>query len=172
MNLNGLARSLAQSGLIEAENAQQAMDIAKKEKTSFISIAVQKGFVDALEVAKLASSEFGLPLLDLSAFDTELLAKDIVNNDLVEKHKVIPLFKRGNRLFIAQSDPSNITAIDEIKFNTGMNVEPIVVEENKLSALVERFISAEDSSFEDFDDEDLDVDIENPEDEHKNEKQE
>jgi len=169
MNLNGLARSLAQSGLIEAENAQQAMDIAKKEKTSFISIAVQKGFVDALEVAKLASSEFGLPLLDLSAFDTELLAKDIVNNDLVEKHKVIPLFKRGNRLFIAQSDPSNITAIDEIKFNTGMNVEPIVVEENKLSALVERFISAEDSSFEDFDDEDLDVDIENPEDEHKNE---
>ena len=169
MNLNGLARSLAQSGLIEAENAQQAMDIAKKEKTSFISIAVQKGFVDALEVAKLASSEFGLPLLDLSAFDTELLAKDIVNNDLVEKHKVIPLFKRGNRLFIAQSDPSNITAIDEIKFNTGMNVEPIVVEENKLSALVERFISAEDSSFEDFDDEDLDVDIENPEDAHKNE---
>ncbi len=168
MNLNGLARSLAQSGLIDPEKAQQAMEDAKNEKTSFISIAVKKGFVDALEVAKLASTEFGLPLLDLTAFDQELLAKDIVSNDLIEKHKVLPLFKRGNRLFIAQSDPSNITAIDEIKFNTGMNVEPVIVEENKLSTLVEKFISAEDDAFEDFDDEDLDVDIDNPDD-HKKE---
>ena len=164
MNLNGLARSLHQADLIDAENAQKALEIAKNEKSSFISIAVQNGFVDALQVAILASNEFGLPLLDLSAFDHELLAKDIVSNDLVEKHKVLPLFKRGNRLFIAQSDPSNITAIDEIKFNTGMNVEPVIVEENKLAALVERFISADDDSFDDFDDEDLDVDIESPDD--------
>lgn len=169
MNLNGLARSLAQSGLIEAEKAQQAMEIAKNEKASFISIAVLKGFADPLKVALFASTEFGLPLLDLAAFDSELLAKDIVSNDLVEKHRVLPLFKRGNRLFIAQSDPSNITAIDEIKFNTGMNVEPILVEEDKLAAMVEKFISAEDTAFDDFDDEDLDVDIENPEDAHKNE---
>jgi type IV pilus assembly protein PilB len=168
MNLNGLARSLAQTGLIEADKAQQAMDIAKNEKKTFISVAVQKGFADALEVAKLASTEFGLPLLDLAAFDTELLVKDIVSNELIEKHRVLPLFKRGNRLFIAQSDPSNITAIDEIKFNTGMNVDPIVVEENKLAIMVERFVAAEDNSFDDFDDEDLDVDIENPEDTHKN----
>lgn len=168
MNLNGLARSLAQTGLIEADKAQQAMDIAKNEKKTFISVAVQKGFADALEVAKLASTEFGLPLLDLAAFDTELLVKDIVSNELIEKHRVLPLFKRGNRLFIAQSDPSNITAIDEIKFNTGMNVDPIVVEENKLAIMVEKFVSAEDNSFDDFDDEDLDVDIENPEDAHKN----
>ncbi len=169
MNLNGLARSLAQAGLIEAEKAQQAMEMAKNEKASFITVAVSKGFADPLQVALFASIEFGLPLLDLSAFDPELLAKDIVSNDLVEKHKVLPLFKRGNRLFIAQSDPSNITAIDEIKFNTGMNVEPVLVEENKLSAMVEKFVSAEDSAFDDFDDEDLDVDIENPEDAHKNE---
>lgn len=167
MNLNGLARSLAQAGLIEAENAQQAMEIVKSEKLSFITVAVDKGYVDPLKVAIFASSEFGLPLLDLAAFDTELLAKDIVSNDLIEKHRVLPLLKRGNRLFIAQSDPSNITAIDEIKFNTGMNVEPVLVEENKLAILVERFISAEDSSFDDFDDEDLDVDIENPEDAQK-----
>jgi type IV pilus assembly protein PilB len=169
MNLNGLARSLAQAGLIQAEKAQQAMEIAKNEKASFITIAVAKGFIDPLQVAIFASAEFGLPLLDLSAFDTELLAKDIVSNDLVEKHRVLPLLKRGNRLFIAQSDPSNITAIDEIKFNTGMNVEPVLVEENKLASMVEKFISAEESAFEDFDDEDLDIDIENPEDAHKNE---
>ena len=168
MNLNGLARSLAQAGLIEAETAQQALEIAKSENASFITIAVSKGFIDPLQVAVFASTEFGLPLMDLAAFDPELFAKDIVSNDLIEKHRVLPLFKRGNRLFIGQSDPSNITAIDEIKFNTGMNVEPVLVEENKLAALVEKFISAEDSSFEDFDDEDLDIDIENPEETQKN----
>ncbi len=168
MNLNGLARSLAQAGLIETENAQQAMEIAKNEKASFITVAIAKGYADPLKVATFASTEFGLPVLDLAAFDTELLAKDIVSNELVEKHRILPLLKRGNRLFIAQSDPSNITAIDEIKFNTGMNIEPVLVEENKLAALVEKFLSSEESNFDDFDDEDLDVDIENPEDAQKN----
>lgn len=167
MNLNGLARSLAQAGLIEAEKAQQAMEIAKNEKASFITIAVIKGFIDPLQVAIFASTEFGLPLLDLAAFDTELIVKDIISNDLIEKHRVLPLFKRGNRLFLAQSDPSNITAIDEIKFNTGMNVEPVLVEENKLAILVEKFLASEDGTFDDFDDEDLDIDIENPEESEK-----
>ena len=167
MNLNGLARSLAQAGLIEAEKAQQAMEIAKNERASFITVAVVKGFIDPLKVAIFASTEFGLPLLDLAAFDTELIAKDIISNDLIEKHRVLPLFKRGNRLFLAQSDPSNITAIDEIKFNTGMNVEPVLVEENKLAILVEKFMASEDGAFDDFDDEDLDVDIENPEEAQK-----
>jgi len=167
MNLNGLARSLAQAGLIEADKAQQAMEIAKNEKASFITVAVIKGFIDPLQVAIFASTEFGLPLLDLAAFDTELIVKDIISNDLIEKHRVLPLFKRGNRLFLAQSDPSNITAIDEIKFNTGMNVEPVLVEENKLAVLVEKFMASEDGAFDDFDDEDLDVDIENPEEAQK-----
>ena len=167
MNLNGLARSLAQAGLIEADKAQQAMEIAKNEKSSFITIAVIKGFIDPLQVAIFASTEFGLPLLDLAAFDTELLVKDIISNDLIEKHRVLPLFKRGNRLFLAQSDPSNITAIDEIKFNTGMNVEPVLVEENKLAILVEKFMASEDGTFDDFDDDDLDIDIENPEESEK-----
>jgi type IV pilus assembly protein PilB len=167
MNLNGLARSLAQAGLIETEKAQHAMEIAKSEKASFITVAVVKGFIDPLQVAIFASAEFGLPLLDLAAFDTELIAKDIISNDLIEKHRVLPLFKRGNRLFLAQSDPSNITAIDEIKFNTGMNVEPVLVEENKLAILVEKFMASEDGAFDDFDDEDLDIDIENPEESEK-----
>lgn len=167
MNLNGLARSLNLAGLIDEENARKALDIAKAEKSTFVAVAVKNGYVDPLQVAILASTEFGLPLLDLAAFDTELLVKDIVSNDLIEKHRVLPIFKRGNRLFIAQSDPSNITAIDEIKFNTGMNVEPVIVEENKLAILVEKFISSEDDSFDDLGDEDLDIDMESPEEEQK-----
>ena len=164
MNLNGLARSLHLAGLIDEDNARKALDIAKAEKSTFVTVAVKNGYVDALQVAILASTEFGLPLLDLAAFDTELLVKDIVSNDLIEKHRVLPLFKRGNRLFIAQSDPSNMTAIDEIKFNTGMNIDPVIVEENKLAILVEKFVAGEDNAFDDFDDDGLDVDIENPED--------
>ena len=167
MNLNGLARSLNLAGLIDEENARKALDIAKAENSTFVAVAVKNGYVDPLQVAILASTEFGLPLLDLAAFDTELLVKDIVSNDLIEKHRVLPIFKRGNRLFIAQSDPSNITAIDEIKFNTGMNVEPVIVEENKLAILVEKFISSEDDSFDDLGDEDLDIDMESPEEEQK-----
>ena len=148
MNLNGLARSLNLAGLIDEEHARKALDIAKAENSTFVAVAVKNGYVDALQVANLASNEFGLPLLDLAAFDTELLIKDIVSNDLIEKHRVLPIFKRGNRLFLAQSDPSNITAIDEIKFNTGMNVEPVIVEENKLAILVEKFISAVEKQYE------------------------
>lgn len=169
MNLNGLARSLNLAGLIDEEHARKALDIAKAENSTFVAIAVKNGYVDPLQVAILASNEFGLPLLDLAAFDTELLIKDVVSNELIEKHRVLPIFKRANRLFIAQSDPSHITAIDEIKFSTGMNVEPVIVEENKLAILVDKFISSEDDSFSDLgnDDLDLDVDLDTQEDEQK-----
>ncbi|MCA6065508.1 GspE/PulE/PilB domain-containing protein, partial [Thalassolituus marinus] len=60
----------------------------------------------ARAVALLASEEFGLPVLDLAAFDFELMPRELVANDLIEKHRVLPLFQRGNRLYIAQSDPS------------------------------------------------------------------
>jgi type IV pilus assembly protein PilB len=169
MNLNGMARSLVQAGLMNQAEAAQIQQDAQKDKVPFLTLAVQKGQVKAKEAAILASDEFGLPLLDLSAFDPELLARDIVSNDLVEKHRVLPLFKRGNRLFIGQSDPSNITAIDEIKFNTGMNVEPVIVEEDKLFSAVEKFTSGAEEDFSDFDDEDLDLDVENPEEKKEDE---
>src|SRR5690554_8106720 len=67
----------------------------------------------------MASEEFGIPILDLAAFDLDLVLQDVVSNELIEKHRVLPLFKRGNRLYVAQSDPSAVMAIDEIKFTTG-----------------------------------------------------
>jgi len=169
MNLNGMARSLVQAGLMDQAQAAQIQQDAQKDKIPFLTLAVQKGQVKAKEAAILASDEFGLPLLDLSAFDPELLARDIVSNDLVEKHRVLPLFKRGNRLFIGQSDPSNITAIDEIKFNTGMNVEPVIVEEDKLFSAVEKFVSGAEEDFSDFDDDDLDLDVDTAEEKKEDE---
>ena len=165
--ISGLPKRLVEQNLISQEQAAQIVETSRKEKLSFVSAAVKSGFIKARPVAVLASEEFGLPLLDLAAFDFELAPQELVSQHLIEKHRVLPLFSRGTRLYIAQSDPSAMLAIDEIKFNTGMNIEPVLVEEDKLSAAVDKFLSGNDNSFGDFDGEFDDVDLEDPEAEAK-----
>lgn len=165
--ISGLPKRLVEQNLIDSNQAIQILESAKKEKVSFVSAAVKSGQIKAKPIAVLASEEFGLPVLDLSAFDFELAPQDLVSKDLIEKHRVLPLFSRGTRLFVAQSDPSAMLAIDEIKFNTGMNVESVLVEEDKLAAAVEKFLSDNDNSFGDLDGELDDVDLEDPDEEQK-----
>lgn len=157
--LSGLPRRLVEQNIISAQQAQEIFNKAKEDKTHFVGAAVAMGKVKPRVLALMASEEFGIPFLDLTAFDIELMPEDAVNKDLIEKHRVLPLFKRGNRLYIAQSDPSAVTAIDEIKFTTGMSVEPILVEEDRLSAAVERFMSANDDAFADLDEELDDIEL-------------
>jgi type IV pilus assembly protein PilB len=165
--LTGLPRRLVEQGLIQQAQAEEILQKAKSERRSFVTLAVSGQTAAARDIATLASDEFGLPLLDLSSFDLDLIPKELVSPSLIEKHRILPLFARGNRLFIAQSDPSLMIAIDEIKFNTGMSVEGILVEEDKLSAAVDKVISASDSSLDDvFGDLDNaldDVGVEDPE---------
>ena len=164
--LSGLPRRLVERGLITAESAEELLKAASDDKTSFVHIAVARSAIDARSVAQLASEEFGLPLFDLASMDTEVLPQNLVTTNLIEKHRLLPLFARGNRLYVAQSDPSQITAIDEIKFNTGMTVEAILVEEDKLTQAVDKLISSSDTSLEDaFGDLDSaldEVDLEDP----------
>jgi type IV pilus assembly protein PilB len=165
--LTGLPRRLVEQGLIQQAQAEEILQKAKSERRSFVTLTVSGQTAAARDIATLASDEFGLPLLDLSSFDLDLIPKELVSPSLIEKHRILPLFARGNRLFIAQSDPSLMIAIDEIKFNTGMSVEGILVEEDKLSAAVDKVISASDSSLDDvFGDLDNaldDVGVEDPE---------
>src|SRR5690554_3731171 len=107
--LSGLPRRLVEQNIIKA----------KEERNHFVGAAVAMGKVKARTLALMASEEFGIPILDLAAFDLDLVLQDVVSSELIEKHRVLPLFKRGNRLYIAQSDPSAVMAIDEIKFTTG-----------------------------------------------------
>jgi len=174
--LSGLSRKLVETGLVTPESAEQVLKKSEEEHRSFTSIAVSDGLVSSTVLAQLAAEEFGLPLIDLAAFDSELAPSKLVKQSLIEKHRVYPLFTRGNRLFIAQSDPSHILGIDEIKFNTGMSVETILVEEDKLSIAVDKLLSASDSSLEDafgeLDGALDDVDLEDPtssENDHKDE---
>lgn len=159
-NISGIARQFVEQQLI---NEQQALGITKdanKERRSFIMQSLLSGACKAKDVAQLVSNEFGLPYLDLAAMDPEHFVADLVNTELLEKHKVLPIFKRGNRLHLAQADPSDISALDDVKFATGMTIDAVVVEYDKLNIILEK-LQAGNSAFDDLG-EDLDLEEDEP----------
>jgi type IV pilus assembly protein PilB len=157
MALAGLAQRLVSHGLVSEEDALQAQEEANKNKQSLVSLIVSKKLAPSKDIALIASNEFGIPIIDLAALDPEALPKGMVNESLIQKHNAVPLLKRGNRLFIAISDPMNLGALDEFKFSTGTPTEAVLVEDDKLKKFIEKVIAGADESFEDLDlDEDLD----------------
>jgi type IV pilus assembly protein PilB len=166
LQFSGLTKSLIKEGLLTEETAQTAMQEAHKQKTSLITYLVKQQHIDSRTIATLASTEFGLPFFDLDSIDIQSLPIKLITEKLIRKHHALPLFKRGNRLFIATSDPTNFQALDEIKFQTRLNTENILVEEDKLSKAIESSLEAADTSMADLLDEDLDnIDISSGEDE-------
>jgi type IV pilus assembly protein PilB len=148
--LTGLARQLVRCGVISEEHAAKAFRDAIKERISFVSYIVRKGFADPKEIAHTASLEFGMPLLDITAIEVDKEVIKLVAEKLIRQHHVLPLYKRGNRLFIGVSDPSNHQAADDVKFNTGLNVESILVEEDKLALAVDKGLEEADAAMADL----------------------
>ncbi len=144
--LSGLARRLVQDGLLSGERAQQAYDQALRTKVPFVSYLVDNKILPSVPIATSAAQEFGVPLFDLNVMDIELAIAVRIDEKLVRKHHALPLFKRGKRLFVAVSDPTNLRALDEIKFHAGLSTEPVVVEEDKLTKLIEKVLEAQDTS--------------------------
>ena len=134
--VSGLARAMVQAGRLKEAEAEQLLAQAASDRTSFIEQIVNSKKATGLEVARFVAETFGYPLLDLSAFDDAHMPANAIDRKLIATHKVIPLYKRGNRLSIAIADPTNLRALDEIRFQTGLAVDPIVVEEAKLAPLV------------------------------------
>jgi type IV pilus assembly protein PilB len=157
--LSGLARKLVNDGLLDANTSYEAYQYAGKNKIPFVSHLIQSGLVKSINVAKAASEEFGVPILDIMAYDKDSFLKGMVEEKLIRKHHCLPLFKRGNRLYIAVSDPTNLAGIDEIKFHTGVNTEVILVEEDKLGPAIEKFLDSQDSQLH-LDEDGIDLDIE------------
>lgn len=154
--LSGLARRLIQDGLLSEPNALDAVSDAQKKKKNLVSYLVENNMVDSLSIATTASIEFGVPVLDLSSMDTEQIPSDSISEKLINKHNAVPLFKRGKRLYVAVSDPTNLSALDEFKFHSGLTTEAVLVEEDKLSNVIEKIIEAkENEELGDFDDTDL-----------------
>ncbi len=155
--LTGLPRRLVQDGIIAEDECLQAVKDARAEKLGLVQYLVHKELADPRQIAIAASHEFGVPLLDLSVMELDLEAVRAVDQKLLNKHRVIPLVRRGQRLFLGVSDPTNLQAIDEIKFQTGFRIDPVVVEQDKLDELVNRALEAVDTSMASFDEDDFDL---------------
>jgi type IV pilus assembly protein PilB len=156
MALGGLARRLVIEGSISEEEALAASKEASKEKKGLVPYLVENELISAHKIAVIAADEFGTPFFDLDAFDLELYPKDLVATNLIQAHHAIPMVKRGTRLFVGLSDPTNLVAIDEIKFHTGLSVEAILVEEDKLRTFIERVTDDASDAFDNLEDEGLD----------------
>jgi type IV pilus assembly protein PilB len=133
-------------GLLDENTALKASQDAQIQNIAFITYVVQKKILQSADIAFAASQDFGLSLLDLDSFDKELLASNLVSDKLINKHHAIPLYKRGDRLYVAISDPTNLSALNEFKFHTGVNTHGVLVEENKLSQLIEKVLRAQESA--------------------------
>ena len=143
--LSGLARRLVEESVLDAGAAMRSTEEARREGTPFVAYLVKHGVADSRHIAVSASQEFGVPILDLSAFDIDAIPRDLVKESLIRQHHALPLVRRGMRLFMAVSDPTNLQALDEIKFQTGVNTEAVLVEEDKLQVLIEQFLNRQDN---------------------------
>jgi type IV pilus assembly protein PilB len=157
MALQGLPQRLIQDGLVDEQTMLQAIAGAKENNQNLVSYLVSKGVADAREIAIAASQEFGVPLLDLSAIQPDLDTVRLVSDKLLAKHRLLPLVKRGKRLFVAVSDPTNLHALDEVKFQTGLTVEAVVVEDDKLQQIAGKAIEQVDTQMPELGDDDLDL---------------
>ena len=157
IKLGGLPRRLVNDGLLSQALAQKIVHDAQRNKTPFVSQLVKSKTLDAKIIANAASQEFGMPVMDIAALDLGDVPVQLVDEKLIHRHRALPIFKRGKRLYLAVSDPANLRALDEIKFNSGLNTELILVEENKLTAAIEKSMSAQNT----LQDMDLGEDLDN-----------
>jgi type IV pilus assembly protein PilB len=134
------------------------MDAAQANKVGLVPYLVAKDLGNAKRIAVAAAHEFGVPLMDLDAVELDLDVVRLVDEKLLSRHRVLPLLQRGKRLYIAVGDPTNMHALDEIKFQTTLRIEPVVVEQDKLEVRVGRAIEAVDTTMSNFDDDDFDMD--------------
>jgi len=160
MNLTGIARKLVMENHLDEATAIEAVESANKESIQLTSYLVKNNIVPAAVIAMISSQEFGLPVFDLTVMDIEMGAFSVVPEKLITKLNAIPLFKRGNKLFIAISSPTNTQALDEFKFATGMSTEAVLVLEDQLAEFTAKAVSTMDTGMDDMLDDDLeDLDI-------------
>ena len=156
--LSGLARALVQHGRL-MESEALSCTTPSGNPNEFIIEAIKRGLISAAEVARFSAATFGYPLLDLGSFDEAHFALDAIDRKLMAKHQAVPLGRRGNRLTLAMADPSNLRVLDEIRFQSGLAVDPVVVEAPKLVELVERLSESASTVLKDMTGDEFDMDL-------------
>jgi type IV pilus assembly protein PilB len=143
---SGLARALVQHGLLAEAEAEQLQDHAAASNSTFVDQILVSKRMTAMELAEFTSRTFGVPLLDLNAFDLSQIPRDWIDTKMLVLRRVLPLHKRGNRLFVATSDLTNLQALEEMRFKTNLVIDPIVVEDPKLSVAIAKVVEASDTT--------------------------
>jgi type IV pilus assembly protein PilB len=157
--LTGLAKQLVVAELLTEKTAQAAYEQARRDKVSLVHHLVENKLLKSIALAEIASDQFGIPFLDLSMLDKEGQPKGLVSEKLVRQHCALPLWRRGNKLFVGISDPTNHQAITDIQFSTGLTTEAILVEDDKLTGAIDKFFDSH-SGMGDLADVDLGLEIE------------
>jgi type IV pilus assembly protein PilB len=159
--LGGLPQRLVQDGVVEEAAMLTALQASKDRKSSFVTQLISAGAAKARDIAIAASTEFGVPLYDLDSHQVDIDVVKLVQDKLLQKHRCLPLYRRGKRLFLGVADPTNLHAIDEIKFQTGLGIEAVVVEDDKLQKLIDKAAEQADSQMPQLTEDETGFDLEN-----------
>src|SRR5690242_9655900 len=159
--LGGLPQRLVQDGVVEESAMHSALQSAKERKSSFVTQLIAAGAAKARDIAIAASAEFGVPLYDLDSHQVDLDIVKLVQDKLLQKHRCLPLYRRGKRLFLGVADPTNLHAIDEIKFQTGLGIEAVVVEDDKLQKAIDKAVEQADTAMPNLAEDETGFDLEN-----------
>jgi len=152
-HLHGFARRLVADGLMDEQAALEAVDAAAKKGSTILAWMIRENGLDSEVLAAAASVEYGVPLLDVSAFNMSMAPISLVDERLIQKHRALPLYLRGNSLFIGLPDPTDHEVIDEISFSSGFHVEPILVSSAQLDTAIEKALESAEAEFDDFEEE-------------------
>src|SRR5215510_7580409 len=157
--LSGLGRAMVQKGLLAEREAEQLQARANEAGVTFVEELISGKRFGEAEVAEFAAQTFGFPLIDLGAFEPDHLPVKFIDAKALQGRRALPLYQRGNRLFVAISDPTNRAAIDQIKFQTGLHIEPVVVEDSKLGAVIGKLLTAAGVNLKELADEEMTADL-------------
>ena len=141
--LTGLGRQLVLNHLLDEPAAIKALEQSRKENLPLVAYLVDNKLVRDKDIARLASRSFNLPLLDIEALEVDKSVVQLVEEKLLRQHFALPLYKRGRRLFVGMSDPTNQRALEDIKFQTRLDVEPIIVSQLQLAKVLEGAIDSQ-----------------------------
>ncbi|MEK6748819.1 MAG: type IV-A pilus assembly ATPase PilB [Pseudomonadota bacterium] len=140
---SGLTKRLVDEGLLTADAAAEAETRARREGKPLVNYLSDRRQVTPKALAMLTAHEFGVPVVDLAAIEIDRATVELVDEELLVRYQILPLYKRGNRLFVGVADPTQALGLDQIKFHTGLGVEPIVVEVDKLGQALEVALDAQ-----------------------------
>ncbi|MDA7746111.1 type IV-A pilus assembly ATPase PilB [Psychromonas sp.] len=149
-HLSGLATSLAARGLLKLDKLQQITSAAASEQKALVSYLVENNFISSLELAKFCEAEYGIPLLDSESLELDDIPEKFINIKLIEKHHALPIYVQHKTLYIAMSDPTNVSALEDFGFSFSMHTEALLVEETKLNKAIEGLLDDGTSALDDM----------------------